>query len=320
MLTPSRLELVGVAVDDIIDDAPGRSVRLKEVDDIADTICAQDASVAWERDVEISLGAKRWRPSGVSATRDRLLYVFLQDELPRFVADRLRFAEAAGIGVTVALNLASLYRPEVVELLVASEAEVLVLDDYNEQRRLEHRSVLAALADVEVPVAPDVRRLIAGQVWPRIGDGTKQQKGRRLEALLAFLFAQVQDLKVVERNYRNESEEIDLVLQVDNFSPRVWQKPGVPFILVEAKNWKAKATQQVVSVLITKLQTKRSAARIAVLIAMGGFTEDARIQELRFSSQDLCVVMIDRAQLETLLFADDLDQALETIVRQALLR
>lgn len=75
-----------------------------------------------------------------------------------------------------------------------------------------------------------------------------------------------------------------------------------------------------VSTLITKLQTKRGTSRIAVLVSLAGFTDDARMQELRFSTQDLCVVMIDRAQLENLLSVDDVDGEFERLVRQALLR
>ena len=206
------------------------------------------------------------------------------------------------------------------ELLVAVDADVIVLDDYVSSRQLNPRPLLAALADVEVPVSPDLRRNIANVVWDRIADGTAYRKGKRLEALLAFIFAQIRDLKVVERNYRNETEEIDLVLQIDNFSSRVWQKSGVPFILVEAKNRADKASQPMVSSLVTKLQTKRGNARIAFLVSLAGFTDDARMQELRFSTQDICVVMIDRLQLESLLAAANIDEQLEVLVRQAMLR
>ena len=75
-----------------------------------------------------------------------------------------------------------------------------------------------------------------------------------------------------------------------------------------------------VSSLVTKLQTKRGNARIAFLVSLAGFTDDARMQELRFSTQDICVVMIDRLQLESLLAAANIDEQLEVLVRQAMLR
>ncbi|GAA3040265.1 restriction endonuclease [Microbacterium dextranolyticum] len=314
-------EVEGALVEEIVDEpSQGKPVGVADVEAAAARIYANTKGQDWVEDTELDLGSKRWKPNAVSNDGTRLLYVFLQDELPRYVRDRLGLAAERGIRPTLALNLATLFKPELVELLVGVDADVIVLDDYVTTRQLDAKSVLVALADVEVPVSPELRRGVAKVVWSRIGDGTSQEKGRRLEALLAFTFAQIRDLKVVERNYRNETEEIDLVLQIDNFSSRVWQKSGVPFILVEAKNRSDKASQPMVSTLITKLQTKRGTARIAVLVSLGGFTDDARMQELRFSTQDICVVMIDRAQLENLLSADDVDAEFETIVRQAMLR
>ena len=298
----------------------GRPVGIMDVDAAAKRIFESEGGQDWVPGVELDLGSKRWRPNAVSTDGTELLYVFLADQLPRFVRDRLALAAEVGIQSTLALNLASLFNPSIVELLVAVDADVIVLDDYVSSRQLNPRPLLAALADVEVPVSPDLRRNIANVVWDRIADGTAYRKGKRLEALLAFIFAQIRDLKVVERNYRNETEEIDLVLQIDNFSSRVWQKSGVPFILVEAQNRADKASQPMVSSLVTKLQTNRGNARIAFLVSLAGFTDDARMQELRFSTQDICVVMIDRLQLESLLAAANIDEQLEVLVRQAMLR
>ena len=317
----STTEVEGALVDEIVDEpSRGRPVGIVDVDAAAERIYASDKGQDWAPDVELDLGSKRWKPNAVSKDGRRLLYVFLPDQLPRFVRDRLDLAAQMGIKPTLALNLASLFKPEIVELLVGVDADVIVLDDYDTTKQLTPRPLLAALADVEVPVSPDLRRSVASVVWNRIGDGTAHEKGQRLEALLAFTFAQARDLTVVERNYRHETEEIDLVLQIDNFSSRVWQKSGVPFILVESKNRADKASQPMVSSLITKLQTKRGTARIAVLVSLAGFTDDARMQELRFSTQEICVVMIDRSQLESILSADDVDEALEVLVRQARLR
>ncbi|WP_243834087.1 hypothetical protein [Curtobacterium sp. PhB190] len=311
----------GAIVEEIVDDpVAGRFISSDDIGDLTEEICASSEGTVWERDTELILETKKWRPSAVSADRQRLLYVYLQEELPRFVRERLQLAASLGIGITIALPLASLFKPEAVALLVDIDANVMVVDDYVQSRRLLSRAVLIALAEVEVPISPRSRQQICRSVWSRIEMGTAQEKGRRLEMLLAFLFSQVRDLKVIERNYRTETEEIDLVLQVDNFSPRVWQRPGIPFILVEAKNRVDKASQQVMSVLLSKLQTKRGTSRIAFLVSLAGFTDDARMQELRFSTQDICVVMIGREELQNLIHADDLDDELESLVRRALLR
>lgn len=321
MPTSNPPDFQGAIVEEILDDTgSGRTVSAKDIENITKQICASPSGGHWRREVELDLGPKKWRPSAVSADGARLLYVYLQEELPRFVTERLRLAASRNITITVALPLAALFKPDVVDVLVTLEAEVLIVDDYITDRRLVPRPILLALTEIEVPISPEGRKTICRSVWDRIAGGTAQQRGRRLEELLAFLFSQVRDLKVIERNYRTETEEIDLVLQVDNFSPRVWQRPGVPFILVEAKNRADKASQQVMSVLLTKLQTKRGTSRIAFLVSLSGFTEDARLQELRFSTQDVCVVMIGRTELESLIESEDLDEVLEALVRRALLR
>ncbi|BAP95723.1 hypothetical protein MMASJCM_0947 [Mycobacteroides abscessus subsp. massiliense CCUG 48898 = JCM 15300] len=94
----------------------------------------------------------------------------------------------------------------------------------------------------------------------------------------------------------------------------------MPFIIVEAKNRAEKASQQTVSALITKLQTKRGSAKIAILVSRLGFTDDARNQELRFSTSDMCIAMLDSSAIVKLIEADDLDMQLEDLIRYALLR
>ena len=209
-------------MEDLLGDpAVGKRVDSRDIESTITAICASADGGDWECDVEVTLGSKKWRPSAVSNDRRRLLYVFLQEELPRFVKDRLLLAAPCGIAVTVALPIAALFKPDVTNFLASIEADVLVVDDYVDYRRLKPRNIMIALTDVGVPLSPESRREIGRSVWAKVGEGTSQERGRRLEALLAFLFAQVNDLKVVERNYRTETEEIDLVLKIDNFSPRV---------------------------------------------------------------------------------------------------
>lgn len=311
----------GAQVDEILDEPTcGPPIMDTDVSKAIDLICDYSASSQWETDVELELGPKRWRTHATSSDRKHLLYVLLQNQIPRFAEDRIRLAARDGIRATIALNLSALYDANLVQTLVEVDAEVIVLDDIDPTARLKPRPLLIALAEIKVPYASVARREIAKVVWDRIDEGTAQEKGRRLEQLLAFAFSQVQDLRVVEHNFRNDSEEIDLVLQVQALSSRAWQNPGVPFLLVEAKNRSDKASQQMMSTLITKLQTKRGKATIALMISLGGFTEDAKVQEIRFSTQGICVVMIDRVQLAGILEAEDIDAALETVVRRSLLR
>lgn len=308
-------------MDDLdLDEPSGAPILASDVERVVSQIVASDVKISWNTDVYVDLGTKRWRPSAVSSDTSRVLCVCLQDRIPNSTIERLRLARSKGMKLTIAVTIGALYTDEVVSILADTDSDVFVVDDLREERRFSRRHCLAALADIEVPVSPAMRRTIGQEIWSVLEDGTNQEKGRRLEALLAFLFSQVGDLRVAERNYRTETEEIDLVLQIDNFSPHVWHKSGVPFILVEAKNRQDKASQPMMSVLLNKLQTKRGTARIGIMVSLAGFTSDAREQELRFSTQDVCVVMIDSAALERLLASDDLDGELERLVRRSLLR
>lgn len=307
--------------DSIDEDQSPLSITSDDVESAVDDLLSKPMFKDWQSAQTLNLAGKNWRPHAVSADGSEVLHVSLQGPIPRFVIDRLQRAAAKDVKGVVALSVATLYQPEVVTELAAIDTEVLVLDDYREERRLTRRHILAAVADIEVPIAPDRRQQIGEDVWSRISQGTAHQKGRRLEALLAFLFSQIDDLRVVERNFRGASDEVDLVLQVDNHSNRAWQQAGVPFILVEAKNRIDKATQQDVSALISKLQTKRGSAKFGLMVAVAGFTQDATLQELKFAaSHDICVPMIDGDALAKLIAAPDLDKLLEEIVRAALLR
>jgi hypothetical protein len=307
-------------VDTLIDDPEPLLVVDVDIEKTLRDVLDADHKSRWERDVQLDLGAKKWRPSAVSHDRKSLLYVCLQGQIPKYVSDRLSLARDQDIDVVVATQISGLYNAQNIEILAAVDADLLVVDDFRNDRRFRKRHALAAIADIEVPLSSEDRRRVAARVLEILETGGSHRKGRRLEALLAFLFSQARDLKVVERNFRTETEEIDLVVQVDNFSDRVWQRPGVPFVLVEAKCWKDKVDQQTVSTLILKLQGKRGSAEIAILVSLLGFTEDAKKQELRLSMTDYCVPMLDRAAVNEILMADDLDATLETYVRRALLR
>ena len=289
-----------------------------EVDRVVGSIKVANRESGWTQSTEIKVGKKRWRPSAVSKSGASILYVSLRGDIPSYVSSRLNQAFSDGLQVCIALPLTALFNPDILELLAKIDASVIVI---NEIRTVSLRPLhfMAAMADLGVPVEPQLRVKLATTVWNRIRSGSPQERGKRLEALLAFLFSQVADLRVVERNYRNETQEIDLVLQVDNFSSRIWQRSG-PLMLVEAKNTSEATQQNVVSLLIHKIRTKRGVSRVGLLVSIAGFTDGAEMEELRISESDNCVVLIDEAKLLRLIEAVDLDEVLETLVRRAMLR
>lgn len=287
-------------------------------EDVCLRIVAKDQKRSWLEASVIEVGSLRWKPTLISPSKNAVLHVNLTDTLPSFVERRIVSASESGHQIYLALHLRSLYQEDVLRALSRVDANVYVLDDELQPSKPLH--FLAALADYGVPVTPELRKEIGIRALAGMNEGSANKKGRRFEALLSFLLAQVRDLKVFSRNYRNATQEIDIVLQVDNLSDKVWCKPGVPFVLVEAKNTSQAIGQPVVSLLIRKLETKRGSSKLGMLFSMAGFTSDAKDEELRLSQTDMCIAMFDATGLRALLESDDLDEVLNQAVGRALLR
>jgi len=311
--------MVSVANDPEVDalSDPVPDVDNGVIPEILNGIVKKDRKRKWVVGKELRLDGRAWRPSATNA-HDEVLHVTALGTLPRWVDRRLR-AAARQRTVYVALPLSALYTREWRRLLVSTDAFVYVIDDDNERLRTKRRHVLAALADLQIPVSPDERIALASSTLDNLDAGTAQLKGARLEALLAFLFGQVSDFRVVHRNYRNRTQEIDLVLQLDGYSSRIWHIPGTPLLLVEAKNRGEKADPATYSVFLNKMRTKRNNVRYGFLVATAGFSEDARRESLRYSTGKHCIVMLGPSELRTLVEARDIDSALEGLVRAAVL-
>jgi Holliday junction resolvase-like predicted endonuclease len=307
------------AVEDMpAEEAPAVDVDLKAVEACIADVAAKDKTRAWGPAERLQLGRLAWTPDAIGK-KNAVLQVALIGDLPRYLGSRLRAAHADGHVVHVAVTTAVLYTPEWLDLLVEVDAFVYVVDDWTDAMRFKRRHVLAAIADMQVPVSPDQRQRLGVTALDMLGDGSSQDRGRRLEALLAFLFSQVTDFRVVRRNHRNKSQEIDLVLQIDSYSERVWQNPGRPLVLVEAKNRKEPTGAPVLAGLVRKIQTKRQTVKIAFLVSTSGVTKDLEIESLRGSTEDHCVVVIGPGQLRSLLQDPYLDDSLEKLVLDALI-
>lgn len=292
-------------------------VDLKAVESCIADVRARDKARAWGPAERLQLGNVAWTPDAIGK-KGAVLHVALIGDLPRYLRSRLRAAHANDHVVHVAISTAVLYSPDWLDLLVEVDAFVYVVDDWTEKKmRFKRRHILAAVADIQVPVAPDQRQKLAATAFQMLSEGSAQDRGRRLEALLAFLFSQVADFRVVRRNHRNKSQEIDLVLQIEGYSKRVWHNPGRPLVLVEAKNRKEPTGAAVLAGLVRKIQTKRQMVKIAFLVSTSGVTTDLELESLRGSTEDHCVVVIGPGELRGLAESANLDDSLEKLVLDA---
>ena len=278
-------------------------------------------SQEWTEEADaLTNGSVSWRPHLCSADGKRVLHIHLVDELRSYLRDRLQMAVDAGTPIVVALLLKSLYESEVVEFLGEIDADIILIDADEQVTVSDAVHILTVLSDRSVPVNRETRTKVARRAWANRAIGNSYEKGRRFEGLLAFLLGQVVDFKVIERNFRGATDEVDIVLQIDNWSKRCWHKSGSPFILVEAKNWQGPVGQSVVTIFNGKLRTKRRTTWLGLLFSASTFTSEAAMQELKFAQDREVVAMIDGERLTAWIDSDEPDDYLEEVVRHAMLR
>lgn len=271
----------------------------------------------WRKGDPIVLsGGLRWRPALVGIDGTKIAHLHFADELRSYVVERIRAAHAAGFVIHVILPLKALYDAEVLDVLAESDAMVHIADV--DLEKAEHH--LDAISKAHVPLNPEVRKRVAMATWERMREGTNNAKGKRFERFLAFLLDQTLSLEVVERNYRGDTDEIDLVVQIVRYTGSCWFQEGVPFILVEAKNRAEATSQHMVSNLIRRLQTKRGTARIGILFTTSKFTQDATIEVVKIAEGTLTVALVTPEEIVEWIEAADPSAYLEGLVRHAMLR
>lgn len=258
----------------------------------------------------------RWRPNLISPDGSKVAHLHFADELRSYVVERIRAARAAGLIVHLVLPLAALYDIEVLDVIAHADAMVHIVE--MDIGNAEHH--LDAIVKARVPLPPGARKRVARATWDRMAEGSNSDKGKRFERFLAFLLDQTVGLEVVERNYRGDTDEIDLVVQVVRYTGACWFQEGVPYILVEAKNRVESTAQHMVSNLIRRLQTKRGNSRIGILFTTSKFTQDAKMEVIKIAEGTLTVALVTPEQIVQWIDATEPSIYLETLVRRAMLR
>jgi hypothetical protein len=149
---------------------------------------------------------------------------------------------------------------------------------------------------------------------------TTTEQGRALEDLVCYLFEAIPGIGLTERNLVNPfgTEEIDVAFWNDQLRLGLWFLPTT--ILVECKNWSKPVGSDEVSYFVRKLQNRR--LDFGLLVATRGITgspsllTDAHFEVATALKDGVRVVVIDRAEIETLLHSDHL---IELVKRKLLM-
>ncbi|HWO15114.1 MAG TPA: hypothetical protein VNM89_00180 [Solirubrobacterales bacterium] len=297
-------------------DEQGLGILAREPEELAEELC--DADPKWTSGTPIELGGGvTWKPDLVREDGSALLHIHVAERLRGYATRRFAQAVDAGIEVFVATYLGRLYDAELLEQLTQVDAHVLLLDEHIEQKP---ERVLAVLADQGIHVPPELRTKLGRHGFDLSSrDGTAWQKGKRFEALVAFLLSQVDGFFVFARNYRTTTEEIDVVIQQRSLDGRVWSVTNAPFLLIEAKNHAVGISQEMFSAFRLKMMTKRESVHIGLMISRTTISADAVQQEAKFASQELTIAFLNGDVLTEWINAPDGTAYLERLISQAML-
>jgi type II secretory pathway predicted ATPase ExeA/Holliday junction resolvase-like predicted endonuclease len=136
-------------------------------------------------------------------------------------------------------------------------------------------------------------------LWRDVTSATDAHtRGKALEEFAEAFFEMA--FKVVERNARTDTEELDLVLERSSETDVRFHDS---YFVVECKNWRSKPVDQpVVSALLGKMQTRRRTQ--AFLLTSGEFTEDAKQQAAyAFTAAKVEIILIAGQDIEGFLLS-----------------
>jgi len=144
------------------------------------------------------------------------------------------------------------------------------------------------------------------------------RKGAQLEELMSLLFESVPGFTDVQRNRRNELEEIDIIFRNESEDP-LWREEGA-YIIVECKHWTRPVDAREVREFAGKLARRHGRVRPGFFVSMSDFTAGFREETRRLNETDRLIVLIGRQQLEQLVRSEDRGADLKALHERAVIQ
>lgn len=257
----------------------------------------------------------RWVPDLMDA--ERVIHVELGDHIGKAFARRLRAAHAAGRKVIVATKADALTFATL-ELLQELEVAPFELrtDDASAWRVSEWSAVADWVARANMALRPTELRKLVGQclVVAEDPNRTNHARGHAYEEALCLVFSQASWLKVVEHAYRNETEEIDIVLLVTGAGDYA-RLAGGSLAIATAKNEKKALGSATIKYLEGQMGNRRGRCKLGFACARGNLSKAAELEIIGLRRADVVIVPIDGDALQQLLNdAERLDERLAEMV------
>ncbi len=261
-----------------------------------------------------------WTPDAICKinNKDTLVCIHsVDDEIPHFLIKRLLATETSDYQVLIITGYKILRNLEHFKKLLKINSLVSFYG-YQSELMTEPENIALAVAKSNIKVK---RELLLYLLELSRNAETSWDKGKRFEQLLCLFFSQIEDFHIFSSNYRTETEEIDVVIQIrESCSTRCWARFEAPYIFIEAKNQASKVGQRIISTLIGILSVKGFSTKLGITISMNGFTADAKTQALRNSDAQKKIILLTADEIDTWIQTGrSLDDQLEQRISEALI-
>jgi hypothetical protein len=278
------------------------------------------ALVGWEPVAQpLSLGGVSWRPDRRDAG-GRFLHLHLVPELANAWRRRIAAAVAAGYDVVVAAPLEHWYSETALEALAGTGVGAIVLELGATWTVREHRSVARLIALEGILLEPELLRRIAITLYEdALAEPDTNLKGRKYEEVLGLVLSQTSFFQVIAFNYKNATEEIDVLLKSRRVADRAI--PNAPLVLVSAKNEADPVGKDALVALVGQIDNRREQCKLGFLCSARKIAKTVAMDDIGNREGDRVVALLDGDGLRTILSEGaDLDDQIERLIIDGAMR
>jgi hypothetical protein len=293
-------------------------MRQDEREEALAAIAAADSG--WSpSEKSLEFNGVRWRPD-LQHIDGTLLHTFFED-IDDAWRRRLIAAHRAGQRTAAAFPPEALDISTLAFLQSIDAAIVMLAGEFTEEveiRRYDSVAHLVALAELSLG-QEGLRQLGQARLQESLNADTNDKKGRYFEQVLCLLFSQVSFLVVHDTRYKNETEEIDLVLGNRGLGP-IKDIIGGPIVLASAKNMASSVGAPEVRALWGNMTKRRGRCTLGILCAARKLASTAATERSSSTTDHtLAVALLDGDRIQRLLESATLDADMEEVIREAVM-
>lgn len=263
-----------------------------------------------------------WRPHLYCGVRSTAIHMVMYPRIQEVIAEGFAAARRAKKGLRILLaGPEAFFRvPPVLEIAAQNEAEIAILSGQGLRKTRHYRSVFEAVYREALLLPQNVYANLANRAWNAALQAPRKEKGKRLEAFIAFMVSQVPGFRVVDVNHNTLTEEIDVVIENRRVGG-IFRSYSEPLILAECKNQQVKAGKNEYVSFAMKIRNRRRAVSVGLFMSINGYTQDFRQEALRDSRERLVVATLERKHFEEWItrWGEDSAAMIENQIRAALL-